>query len=34
MSDALATLRTLLLNDGWNLYWELRQVLPLVTAVA
>lgn len=29
-SVALAALKTLLLNDGWELYWRQRQVLPLV----
>ena len=29
-SDALAALKTLMLNDGWNLYWQQRQVLALV----
>jgi len=29
-SDALAALRTLLLNGGWTRYWEHRQVLPLL----
>jgi hypothetical protein len=28
-SHALAALRTLLLNDGWDLYWQKHQVLPL-----
>jgi hypothetical protein len=28
-SDSLAALRTLLLNGGWELYWQKRQVLPL-----
>ena len=28
-SDALAALQTLLLNGGWDLYWQKRQVLPL-----
>lgn len=28
-SDALAALRTLLLNGGWDLYWQDQQVLPL-----
>ncbi len=28
-SDALAALRTLLLNGGWDRYWQQRQVLPL-----
>lgn len=28
-SDALAALRTLMLNDGWDLYWLKHQVLPL-----
>lgn len=30
-SDALAALRTLMLNGGWDRYWRHRQVLPLVT---
>ena len=29
-SDALAALRTLMLNGGWDRYWCHRQVLPLV----
>jgi len=29
-SDALAALRTLLLNGGWARYWQHRQVLPLL----
>lgn len=28
-SDALAALKTLMLNHGWDLYWQKRQVLPL-----
>ncbi len=28
-SDALASLRTLFLNQGWDRYWERGQVLPL-----
>ena len=32
-SDALAALQTLLLNDGWDLYWQKRQVLPLAIQV-
>jgi hypothetical protein len=28
-SNALAALRTLMLNDGWDLYWQKHQVLPL-----
>jgi len=28
-SDALAALRTLLLNGGWVHYWQYRQVRPL-----
>lgn len=28
-SDSLAALRTLLLNGGWDLYWQTYQVLPL-----
>jgi hypothetical protein len=30
-SDALAALKTLMLNGGWDLYWHSRHVLPLVT---
>jgi hypothetical protein len=29
-SDALAALRTLLLNGGWERYWQQRQILSLV----
>lgn len=29
-SDALVALKTLMLNHGWDLYWEKRKVLPLV----
>jgi hypothetical protein len=29
-SDALAALRTLMLNGGWDHYWQHHQVLPLV----
>lgn len=29
-SDALAALRTLMLNGGWERYWRHREVLPLV----
>lgn len=32
-SDALAALRTLLLNGGWDLYWQKHQVLPLAVPV-
>lgn len=32
-SDALAALRTLLLNGGWDLYWQKRQVLPLAVPI-
>ena len=32
-SDALAALRTLLLNGGWDLYWQQRQVLPLAVPI-
>jgi hypothetical protein len=28
-SDALAALQTLMLNGGWDLYWQKHQVLPL-----
>jgi hypothetical protein len=28
-SNSLAALQTLLLNGGWDLYWQKRQVLPL-----
>ena len=31
-SDALAALRTLMLNGGWERYWRNREVLPLVTS--
>ena len=31
-SDALAALRTLLLNGGWARYWQQRQVLPLLAS--
>jgi hypothetical protein len=30
--DALATLRTLMLNGGWDRYWQQRPVLPLVAS--
>jgi hypothetical protein len=29
-SDALAALRTLMLNGGWERYWQRRQILSLV----
>jgi hypothetical protein len=28
-SDALTALKTLMLNHGWDLYWQKRQALPL-----
>jgi hypothetical protein len=31
-SDALAALRTLMLNGGWDRYWQQRQVLPLLAS--
>ena len=31
-SDALAALRTLLLNGGWERYWKQREVLPLLAS--
>lgn len=31
-SDALAALRTLMLNGGWDRYWRHREVLPLVAS--
>jgi len=31
-SDALAALRTLMVNGGWDRYWQQRQVLPLVAS--
>ncbi len=31
-SDALAALRTLLLNGGWDRHWQQRQVLPLLAS--
>jgi len=30
--DALAALRTLLLNGGWDRYWQQRQVVPLLAS--
>jgi hypothetical protein len=32
-SDALAALRTLMLNGGWDLYWQNHRVLPLAIPV-
>jgi hypothetical protein len=32
-SVALAALRTLILNDGWDLYWQKHPVLPLAIQV-
>ncbi len=31
-SDALAALRTLMLNGGWEQYWQQREVLPLLAS--
>ena len=31
-SDALAALRTLQLNEGWDRYWQGRQLIPLAVA--
>ena len=31
-SDALAALRTLMLNGGWEQYWQQREVLPLLVS--
>ena len=31
-SDALAALYTLMLNGGWERYWQQREVLPLLAA--
>ncbi len=31
-SDALAALRTLMLNGGWDRYWQEREVLPLLAS--
>lgn len=31
-SDALAALRTMMLNGGWERYWQQREVLPLLAA--
>ena len=31
-SDGLAALRTLMLNGGWERYWQQREVLPLLAA--
>ena len=33
-SDALAALRTLLLNEGWETYWQYRCCLPLTRVAA
>jgi hypothetical protein len=33
-SDGLAALHTLLLNGGWDLYWQKHQVLPLAIPIA
>lgn len=32
-ADGLAALKTLVLNNGWDLYWQKRQVLPLAVTV-
>jgi len=31
-SDALAALRTLMLNGGWDRYWQQRKILPLLAS--
>jgi hypothetical protein len=31
-SDALAALRTLMLNRGWDRYWQQREVLPILAS--
>jgi hypothetical protein len=31
-SDARAALRTLLLNGGWDRYWQQREILPLIAS--
>jgi hypothetical protein len=31
-SDALAALRTLLLNGGWDRYWQQQDVLPILAS--
>jgi hypothetical protein len=31
-SDALAALRTLMLNRGWERYWQRREVLPVLAS--
>ena len=33
-ADALAALKTLTLNQAWDLYWQKRQVLPLAVRCA
>jgi hypothetical protein len=33
-SDSLAALRTLMLNGGWDLYWQKHQALPLTIQVS
>lgn len=32
-ADSLAALKTLLLNGGWDLYWQKRKVLPLAAPI-
>ena len=32
-ADGLAALKTLVLNDGWDLYWQKRKVLPLAVPI-
>lgn len=32
-ADGLAALKTLVLNNEWDLYWQKRQVLPLAVTV-
>ena len=31
-SDGLAALRTLMLNGGWDRYWQKREVLPILAS--
>lgn len=32
-ADGLAALKTLVLNNGWDLYWQERKVLPLAVSI-
>ncbi len=32
-ADSLAALKTLMPNEGWDLYWQERKVLPLAVPI-